>query len=84
MTQSRWPAIEVKPSAKCGDNMAKELKTLQIQLVKSPLGRKPNQRKTVKALGLRKLNQVVELEATPSVLGMVNTVSHLVEVKEIS
>ena len=63
--------------------MAKKVAKLQIQLVRSPLGRKPNQRKTVKALGLRKLQQVVELDATPSILGMVDTVSHLVEVKEI-
>ena len=58
-------------------------KKVQVQLVRSPLGRKPNQRKTVKALGLRKMRQVVELDATPSVLGMVKTVAHLVEVKEI-
>jgi len=57
---------------------------LQIMLIKSPLGRKPNQRKTAVALGLRKINQTVEVEATPSVVGMVNTISHLVEVKEIS
>ena len=62
--------------------MATKVTKLQIQLVRSPLGRKPNQRKTVKALGLRKLKQVVELDATPSVLGMVNTVLHLEEVKE--
>ena len=63
--------------------MAKKVATLQIQLVRSPLGRKPNQRRTVRALGLRKLNQVVQQNATPEILGMVNTVSHLVEVKEI-
>ncbi len=57
---------------------------LQIMLIKSPLGRKPNQRKTVAALGLRKINQTVEVEATPSVAGMVKTISHLVEVKETS
>ena len=64
--------------------MAKKTKKLQIELVKSPLGRKPTQRRTVKALGLRKVRQVVELDATPSVLGMVEKVSHLVEVKELS
>ncbi len=63
--------------------MAKKIKKLQIKLVRSPLGRKPNQRKTVRALGLRKMNQIVEVDATPPVVGMVNTVSHLVEVKEI-
>ena len=64
--------------------MAKKKKKLQIKLVKSPLGRKPNQRKTVEALGLRKMHQVVEVVATPPVVGMVKTVSHLLEVKEIS
>ena len=57
---------------------------MQVRLVRSPIGRNPNQRKTVKALGLRKMHQTIEVEATPSVLGMVKTVSHLVEVKEIS
>lgn len=64
--------------------MAGKKKMLQIMLIKSPLGRKPNQRKTVAALGLRKINQTVEVEATPSVAGMVKTISHLVEVKETS
>ncbi|MBN1686843.1 MAG: 50S ribosomal protein L30 [Spirochaetales bacterium] len=63
--------------------MAEKTKKLQIRLIKSPLKRKPNQRKTVIALGLHRMNQVVELEATPAVAGMVNTVSHLLEVKEI-
>jgi len=64
--------------------VAKKVRKLEIKLVKSPLGRKPNQRRTVYALGLRKMSQVVEVEATPSVLGMVEKVSHLLEVKEIS
>ena len=64
--------------------MAKKEKRIQVQLVRSPLGRKPNQRKTVRALGLKKMNQIVELTASAPVLGMVATVSHLVEVKEIS
>ena len=57
---------------------------IRIELVRSPIGRKPSQRRTVEALGLRKLNRAVELVATPSVLGMVNKVSHLVDVKELS
>ena len=65
-----------------GLNVAKAIKKLQIKLIKSPLGRKPNQRKTVAALGLRKMNQIVELDATPPIVGMIKTVSHLVEVKE--
>ncbi len=62
--------------------MAKKNRKLQIRLIKSPLKRTPRQRKTVAALGLRKVNQIVNIEATPPVLGMVNTVAHLLEVKE--
>ena len=64
--------------------VAEKTKKLQVQLIRSPLGRKPNQRKTLVALGLRKIRQVVTMDATPPVLGMVETVAHLVEVKEIS
>lgn len=51
-----------------------------IKQVKSRISRPARQKKTLDALGLNKLNQVVEKEATPQVLGMVNTVRHLVEV----
>ena len=57
-------------------DMAKML----IKQVKSRINRPARQKKTLDALGLKKLNQVVEKEATPQVLGMVNTVRHLVEV----
>ena len=56
---------------------------LRIQLVKSPISCKPNHRRTVKALGLRRMNAVVEKEATPAIVGMVRTVSYLLDVKEI-
>ncbi len=51
-----------------------------IKQVKSRINRPARQKRTLDALGLKKLNQVVEKEATPQVLGMVNTVRHLVEV----
>lgn len=51
-----------------------------IKQVKSRINRPARQKKTLDALGLKKLNQVVGKEATPQVLGMVNTVRHLVEV----
>ena len=51
-----------------------------IKQLKSRINRPARQKKTLDALGLRKLNQVVEKEATPQILGMVNTVRHLVEV----
>lgn len=56
---------------------------LNIKLVKSTIGRKQNQIDTVKALGLKKLNSEVEQQDTPQIRGMINRVSHLVEVKEI-
>lgn len=57
-----------------------EEKVLKIKLVKSTFGRKPNQAKTLKALGLTKVNQVVTKPDNEAVRGMIETVSHLVEV----
>jgi large subunit ribosomal protein L30 len=55
---------------------------LEIKLVKSPNGAKPNHRKTVIALGLNKINKTVVKQDTPTIRGMVRSISHLVEVKE--
>lgn len=55
---------------------------LEITLTKSVIGSKPAQRKTVEALGLRKLNQMVEHQDNVAIRGMINRVSHLVTVKE--
>lgn len=57
---------------------------IQIKLVRSTIGTTPNQRKNVQALGLRKREQVVVKEDTPQMRGMINKVSHLVEVKELA
>ena len=54
--------------------------TLKVQLVRSPIGCKQSHRDTVRGLGLRKLNSTSELEDTPSVRGMINKVSYLVQV----
>jgi len=56
---------------------------LAITLKHSPIGRPGNQRKTVVALGLRKLQQTVVREDTPIIRGMVNRVKHLVEVQTV-
>ncbi len=56
---------------------------IRVTQVKSQIGRLQNQKRTLEALGLRKMNQVVEHEATPQILGMVNKVQHLVSVEEI-
>ena len=56
---------------------------VQIKLVRSFIDKPKRQKETLKALGFRKLNQVVERENTPSTMGMVRKVQHLVEVSEI-
>jgi len=53
-----------------------------IKQIKSKIRRPGNQKRTLEALGLRKMNQEVEHEATPTILGMVNKVKHLVSVTE--
>lgn len=55
-------------------------KTVKIQQIKSVIGYNQRQRATMQGLGLRKIRQVVELEDTPAVRGMINKVSHLVVV----
>ncbi len=56
---------------------------LRITLVKSPIGCKPKHRRTVRALGLRRMHKTVELEAGDSIRGMVRAVSHLVRTEEM-
>ncbi len=56
---------------------------IRVKQVKSKIRRPQNQKRTLEALGLRKIDQVVEHEATPTILGMVNVVKHLVSVEEI-
>ncbi len=55
---------------------------LKIKLVKSTIGAIPKHRKTVEALGLRKMNQVVEKQDNPQMRGMIQQIIHLVEVEE--
>lgn len=58
-------------------------KRLQIKLVRSPIGYSVRQKRTVQALGLRKLNQTVEKPDNSAVRGMVERITHLVEVEEV-
>ena len=60
----------------------KNQKVLRITLVKSPIGYTQRQKDTVRALGLRRINQTVEHQDTPVVRGMVAKISHLLEVEE--
>lgn len=61
--------------------MAKE-KLITIKLVKSGIAHKPNQGKTLKALGLTKINKQVTKPDNDAIRGMITTVAHLVEVIE--
>jgi len=58
--------------------------TLQIKQIKSSIGQTVRQKQTLKALGLRKINHVVEHENVPQIVGMINKVKHLVTVNEIN
>ncbi|MBY7141701.1 50S ribosomal protein L30 [Virgibacillus sp. NKC19-3] len=56
---------------------------LEITLTRSVIGGKERQRKTVQALGLKKIHQSVVHEDTPAIRGMVDQVAHLLTVKEV-
>ena len=56
---------------------------LKITLVKSPIAWQPKQRKTVEALGLKKLHHSVEMEDSPATSGAIAKVSHLLKVEEL-
>ena len=78
------PIIEVLILTKCLTArkiiiMAK----IRVTQVRSKIGRPERQKRTLEALGLRKMNQSVEHELTPQIKGMVNAISHLVKVEEI-
>jgi len=62
--------------------MKQKTKTLKIRQYKSEIGKSKDQKNTVKCLGFKKLNQIIEVENTPSIRGMIKKVIHLVEVIE--
>lgn len=53
---------------------------IKIKLVRSLIGKTQPQRKTIQALGLKKIGQVVEKEDTPQVRGMIEKIKHMVEI----
>lgn len=59
------------------------MKTLRIKQIKSIIGRPERQKRTLEALGLRKINHEREVQGTPQVLGMIDIVKHLITVEEI-
>jgi large subunit ribosomal protein L30 len=62
--------------------MAEAAKRLRLKLVRSPIGATERQRATVRALGLRRIHQVVEQADSPVTRGMVQKVGHLVHILE--
>ncbi|MFM7007386.1 MAG: 50S ribosomal protein L30 [Flavobacteriales bacterium] len=58
------------------------MSTIKIKQVKSAIKRPADQKATIKALGFRRLNQVLEKEVNPQIMGMVNKVKHLIQVVE--
>ena len=58
------------------------MKKIKIKQIKSRIGSPKDQKKTLDALGLRRMNSIVEHNATPQILGMVNKIKHLITVVE--
>ena len=63
--------------------MTKSKKTLQITQVKSEIGYKPKAKATLVALGLKKMQQVVEHQDSPQIRGMIKNISYLLKVEEL-
>lgn len=59
------------------------MKRIRIQQIRSWIGKPIDQKRTLKALGLGRLNRTVEHDATPQIIGMVRKVAYLVKVEEI-
>lgn len=55
---------------------------IKIKLTKSKIGKTEKQKRTVEALGLRKIGQVVEKQDNPQMRGMINRINHMVEIVE--
>jgi len=60
-----------------------KMKKIKIKQVKSGIKKPLRQKRTLEALGIKKMNRVIEVNATPQILGMINKVQHLIEVEEI-
>jgi len=59
------------------------MKKIKVTQVKSAIDRPERQKRTLEALGLKKMNASKEMEATPQILGMVNKIGHLLKVEEV-
>jgi len=56
---------------------------LRVTQIKSIIDRPQDQKRTIKALGLRKINHSIEVEANPAIVGMLKKVSHLIAIEQI-
>jgi large subunit ribosomal protein L30 len=70
------------PAKAAPKKAAKSGKTVSITQIGSPIGRQSYQRQTLIGLGLNKLGRISELEDTPAVRGMINSVKHLVKIND--
>ena len=57
---------------------------IKVTQIKSRIGSTKRQKRTLDALGLKKISSTIEIEATPQILGMVNKVKHLVNIEKTS
>jgi large subunit ribosomal protein L30 len=56
---------------------------IKITQIKSVIDRSERQKRTIQALGLTKMNQTVQVDATPSIIGMIKKVNHLVAIEKV-
>ena len=77
-----WPPSGIRRKCVAEQSAQATGKTIKIKWVRSAIGYNVAQKRTIKALGLTRLHQVVERPDNPAVRGMVNAVQHLVEVTE--
>ena len=63
--------------------MTESTRRIKVTQIRSAIGTKPNQRQTLRSLGLKRINDTVVQEDRPEIRGMVATVPHLVTVEEI-
>ncbi len=59
------------------------MEKIKVTQIKSTIGQTQRQKKTIEALGLKKINHTVEHQATPAILGMLKKVNHLIDIKKI-
>jgi large subunit ribosomal protein L30 len=59
------------------------MKKIRITQVRSGIGRPARQKRTLEALGFKRMHQTLEVEATPQIMGMIEKVKHLLKVEEL-